>query len=273
MMILQAMRMKVAPVLLLFMGVCFPMHANILFADLAGWGFPVGEQLFYRAYWGAIPVGDAVVSTSWKEGAEGELLRLHLRVRSNRAIAVAYPVSIDIESIVRAADFLPVRHHQRRREGRRRAEVEVTFDHEKGVAVQHEILRERITEIPLEKDTRDIFTFLYYVRRYPMQLGNNSHYRVLTDDRIYDLWLKVSEDELKVSTILDEPVAAFEVEPEAAFEGVFRRHGSLEIQISRDARQLMLFMRANVPIGSVRAVLQEVRGPGEDSWGMLDGDE
>ncbi len=244
-----------------------PILQTTALAKIETWGFPVGEQLVYRVSWGAIPVGEATVTTSWKEGHEGELLRLHLHVRSNRAIAVAYPVRIDIESIVRVDDFLPVRHHQRRREGRRRAEVEVIFDHEKGVAIQRELLRDREDTIELEADTRDIFTFLYYVRRYPMELGNRSHYRVLTDDKIYDLWLDVAEEAVDVRTILDDRVSAFEVEPEAAFEGVFRRHGSLELQVSRDARQLMLFMRANVPIGSVRAVLEAVNGPGCDVWG------
>ena len=243
---------------------------TVALGDWRDWGFPVGEELVYRAYWGAVPVGEAVVSTGWKEGAEGSLLQLRLHVRSNRAIAMVYPVSIDIESIVRAEDFLPVRHTQRRREGRRRAEVEVVFDYEKGVAVQNEILRKRKTEIPLEDDVRDIFTFLYYVRRYPMQLGNRAHYRVLTDDKVYDLWLNVADEEVQVSTLFDESVGAFAVEPEAAFEGVFRRHGSLDIQISRDARQLMLFMRANIPVGSIRSVLREVRGPGDDNWGKLD---
>ncbi len=264
--------------LLLLMGfvpalvVCgdIPVHAD---DQIEQWGFPVGEELVYRAYWGAVPVGQSIVRTAWKEGAEGELLHLKLEVRSNRAIAMVYPVSIDVETVVRVKDFLPIRHTQRRREGRRRAEVIVDFDYEKGIAVQNEVLRGRKTEIPLEEDTRDIFTFLYYVRRYPMALGNKAHYRVLTDDRIYDLWLNVANEEVMVSSVLDDDVAAFDVEPEAAFEGVFRRHGRLDLHISRDARQMMLFMRANIPVGSVRTVLQEVRGPGNDAWGMLDGDD
>ncbi len=239
-------------------------------SQIEQWGFPVGEELVYRAYWGAVPVGEVIVRTAWKDKAEDPLIQLKLEVRSNRAIALVYPVSIDVESILRASDFLPLQHTQRRREGRRRAHVEVTFDHDKGIAVQNEKLRERITEIDLEDDTRDIFSFLYYVRRYPMELDEKSHYRVLTDDRIYDLWLQVAKEEIMVSSVFSDSVAAFDVEPEAAFEGVFRRHGRLDIQVSRDARQLMLSMRANIPIGSIRAVLLEVRGPGTDRWGKLD---
>lgn len=267
---LFSIRKRIYLILLLAVGSPLPLLADVPMEaaeQIAQWGFPVGEEMVYRAYWGAIRVGDVVVRTDWKDGAKGELIQLTLEVRSNRAIALVYPVTIDVESVLRAEDFLPIRHTQRRREGRRRAHVVVDFDHEKGIAIQNEKLRERITEIEIEDDTRDIFTFLYYVRRYPMELGNKAHYQVLTDDKIYDLWLHVAEDSVMVSSILDDDVEAFHVDPEAAFDGVFRREGQLEIQVSKDARQLMLAKRANIPIGSIRTVLREVRGPGEDNWG------
>ena len=247
--------------------------ADVATEQIATWGFPVGEELVYQIKWGAIPVGELTVTTGWIEDAEGELLQLRARVRSNRAIALLYPVSIDMESVVQVDSFLPLRHTLISREGRRRKHEEMLFDHDKGKAHLHAVLRGRKETVELEHETRDLFTFLYYVRRYPMELGSKTHHRVLTDDKIYDLWLEVDEAEQRVSTLLDERVSAVAVEPEAAFEGVFRRQGRLEIHVSRDARQLMLQMRANVPIGSVRVELVEVRGPGSDRWGLLDTEE
>lgn len=234
--------------------------------EIAAWGFPVGEELVYKAYWGAIPVGEAVVSSHWEEGSEGELLLLRLRVRSNRAIAAVYPVRIDVESLIRVSDFLPLRHSQNRREGRRRTEEETVFDYERGVAVWRNARKKREDVIALEPETRDILTFLYYLRRFPFALDSRTHYRVLTDEKIYDLWLNVSKEEEQLKGILDDRIPVVEIEPEAAFDGVFRRQGRLHIHVSRDPRQLMLRMRANIPVGSVRMVLSEVRGPGEDVW-------
>lgn len=247
--------------------------ADVAMEQIATWGFPIGEELVYQVKWGAIPVGEVTVTTGWVEDAEGALLQLRSRVRSNRAIAMLYPVSIDMESVVQVDSFLPVRHTLISREGRRRKHEEMQFDYDKGEALLHAVLRGRKETVKLEHETRDLFTFLYYVRRYPMELGSKTHHRVLTDDKIYDLWLEVAEAEQRVSTILNERVSAVSVEPEAAFEGVFRRQGRLEIHVSRDPRQLMLQMRANVPIGSIWVELVEVRGPGSDRWGLLDTEE
>lgn len=241
-------------------------------SHLDAWGFPVGEELEYSISWGAIPVARAVVGANWKEGSEGELLLLWLNVRSNRAIALIYPVTIKIESCVRADNFMPVWFKQNRREGRRRTNEETYFDYENGKAIWRSLQKKEKKEIPLEEGTRDLFSFLYYLRRIPFELGSNTHHRVLTDDKIYDLWIQVAEDEIKESSLFADPVPAVEITPKAAFEGVFRREGSMEIKVSRDQRQLTLYMRANIPIGSIRAVLKDVRGPGEDSWGRLEGD-
>jgi hypothetical protein len=245
------------------------LSAENVSSQIEEWGFPVGEELTYRISWGAVPVATAVVGTSWKEGDEGELLLLWLRVRSNRAIAVVYPVSIQIESCVRVDDFMPVWFKQNRREGRRRTHEETYFDYEKGKAMWRSLTKDKEKEIPLETGTRDLFSFLYYLRRTPFVLGSKTHHRVLTDDKIYDLWIQVADEETSESSILDDPVAAVEIVPEAAFEGVFRRNGSMEIKVSRDARQLTLYMRANIPIGSIKATLKDVRGPGEDVWGQI----
>jgi hypothetical protein len=231
------------------------------------WGFPVGEELVYRIYWGAVPVGESIVSTSWQEGAEGKLLVLSMRVRSNRAIAAIYPVTIHIESVVCADTFMPVSHTQKRREGRHRTEETVTFDYEEGRARIWSVLRKRETIVELEPGVRDVFSFLYYIRRHPFVFDTKERHRVLADDKIYDLWLQTGDRETSVDSVLHDRVAALEVVPEAAFDGVFRRQGRLEILVSRDTRQLMLQMRASVPVGSIRTVLTEVRGPGADRWG------
>ncbi|MFU8779828.1 MAG: DUF3108 domain-containing protein [Kiritimatiellia bacterium] len=236
-------------------------------------GFPVGEELVYQIHWGIVPVAEAVVTTAWQEGAEGELLVLRLRVRSNRAIAAIYPVSIDLESIVRMDGFRPLRHTQNRREGRRRSRLEVIFDYAGETATIRSIHRGREKSVPLEPGVRDVFTSLYYMRRYPFELGAKTHYRVLSDRNIYDLWLQTGNREVRVSSLNDQKVAAVAIEPEASVDDLFVHEGRPEIYVSRGARQLMLRMQVRVPIGSIRAVLSEVRGPAADIWDTREGED
>ncbi len=232
---------------------------------LEEWGVPIGEELVYRVYWGAVPVGEAVSSLQWENPDKPERLLLRMQAISNRAIAMVYPVRIDVSTLVNPETFLPIEHRQNRREGRRRIEEITTFDHARGEAIWKSIGRDRTHRVPIEPDTRDILTLSYFLRRHPIEPGPRKHHRVLADKKLYDLWLDIREGE-PFRMRDHEPVDTWDVEPEAAFDGVFRREGTLDIRVSRDIRQILVYMRANIPVGSVRVELVEVRGPGNDFW-------
>ncbi len=228
--------------------------------------FPMGEEIEYRVYWGRIPVGTAVISTEWEDDEEhGPLVAIRVEVVSNRVIETLYPVDIRIESLIDPSTFLPVRFTQDRKEGRRHTHEITEFDYDNLIAHWRSLSRDREDTFELEPDTRDLLSFAYYMRKKGFQRNERREFRVMADDKIYDLWLESrGTDAIRLRHY--GRVSSVEVEPEAAFEGLFVRRGRIQFWVSRDERQLMTQMVGSIPVASIRLVLQRVRGPGNDSW-------
>ncbi len=229
--------------------------------------FPVGEELIYRVYWGVLSVGEARVWTEWVQDRESDrtLLAIRFRTRSNKVIATIYPVDDWLETLVDPMTFLPVRFEKNMREGRKRYHEITTFNHETLTASWTNLIRQTSREFPIEPDTRDLASFMYYLRGQPFRKGQQSQHRVMADEKIYDLFLRVAAEE----TVKLDPfgrVPCFRIEPDAKFEGLFVRKGKMTVWVSRDARCISTKITASVPVADVRIELVEVRGPGDDEW-------
>jgi hypothetical protein len=81
--------------------------------------------------------------------------------------------------------------------------------------------------------------------------------RVMADEKIYDLYVKVGRRE-----DLDLPDLgrrqSIKLEPEAAFNGLFVRKGKLWMWVSDDADRFCTRLAAKVPVASVSLWLSEV---------------
>lgn len=227
--------------------------------------FPVGEELVYRILWGRIGVGRSVATTEWVEEDGRTLLAIRLRTRTNRVLSRLYPVDDHIESLIDPHTFLPVRFTVNFSQGRYRKHEITEFDHEAGVAHWRSLIRDREDTFELEDDTRCLVSFSYYLRQHPFEEGKRQHFRVMADDKIYDLWLE-SRGLDRIRLRHYGRVPSIELEPEAAFEGIFVRRGRMTLWVSDDERRIVTQMQAAVPVASVRLVLHRVRGPGNDDW-------
>lgn len=227
--------------------------------------FPVGERLVYRVYWGLIPVGEAQVWTEWVTREGRTLLAIHHRTRSNSVIAKIYPVNDRLETLVDPVTFLPVRFEKDMNEGRHRYHEITTFNYETLTAEWRSLVKNKTKTFPIEPDTRDLATFMYYLRAKPFEEGHKSHHRVMADEKIYDLYMNVTRVE-KVDLDDFGKIACYRVEPDAKFEGLFVRKGKMTVWVSRDDRFLCTQIKASVPVADIRVVLAEVHGPGDDQW-------
>ena len=227
--------------------------------------FPVGEEIHYRVYWGRIPVGTTVISTEWVEKYGRTLLAIRMRTQSNRVLDRIYPVDDVIESIIDPHTFLPLRFTKNLSEGRYRAHEITKFDYENNIAYWRSLTREREDTFELEPDTRDLVSFAYYMRKVGFTPGETRQFRVMADDKIYDLWLEARDYE-SIRLRNYGRVSSIEVEPEAAFEGLFVRRGRIVFWVSDDDRRVLTQMQGQIPVASIRLVLDHVRGPGDDRW-------
>ena len=232
---------------------------------LPGCSWPVGEKLTYQIYWGFIPVGTAVIWTEWAESDGRKLLAIRMRTFSNKVIEKIYPVNDTIESQVDPGPFLPVQFSKNMSEGSHRYHEVTVFDRTNLVARWESKLTGKKRVFKIEPTTRDIPTFMFAMRGQPFSPGKREHFRVMADEKIYDLWLNILKNE-KVDLDAYDSVPCVKTEPEAAFNGLFVRKGKVWAWISKDPRGLATRLEASIPVANVHALLMKVEGPGTDFW-------
>ena len=227
--------------------------------------FQVGEELVYKVYWGIIPVGYATIKTEWTELEGRKLLAIRYRAASNKVLSALYPVDSTMESLIDPVTFKSVRYTKNLREGRHRYNEVTTFDYDRLTAHWLSLTKDKTKTFGLETETRDLVAFLYALRAWPFVQNETRQYRVMADDDIYDLWLRVKGKEAVKLSVFGK-VASVRVEPDAAFNGIFVRKGKLTAWVSDDERRFVTRVVATLPVVDIDVVLCEVRGPGDDSW-------
>lgn len=232
---------------------------------LPGFSWPVGEKVTYRLYWGLIPVGTAVAWTEWVEVEGRRLVALRLRTISNKVVEKIYPVDDTVESLVDPGPFLPVKFTKNMSEGTHRYHEVTVFDRTNRVARWESKLTGKTRTFPIEADTRDIPSFMYSMRSRTYEPGTREHFKVMADEKIYDLWLNINKKE-KLDLPEYNDVPCLKLEPEAAFNGLFVRKGRMWAWISDDPRCLAAKMMVSIPVANIRGVLVSVEGPGSDFW-------
>jgi hypothetical protein len=227
--------------------------------------FHIGEELVYRIYWGNVPVGSTRITTQWALEDQRKLIVIRYRTLSNKIIDTLYPVDDTIETYVDPVTFLPVRFVKRLNEGRHRYHEVTTFDYSNRVAHWESLIKKKTKTFALESDTRDLVSFMYLLRSVPFHPDSSHQYRVMADDKTYDLWVKIAGPEpVRLNTF--GAVNSLRFDPEAAFEGIFVRKGKLTAWVSTDDRRLCTRMVGSVPVASINVLLTEVYGPGNDFW-------
>jgi len=235
--------------------------------------FPVGETLEYKLYWGVVPVGRAEFQTFWDTFEGRPVIVIRATARTTAVVAAIYPVEDLIQSIVDPETLLPIKYTQKLREGRHKRDDEVIFDHENGRAVWSKIGKKSKTKtIEIDGDTRDVLALTYKMRGGDFGVDSSDNFKVLVDDKLYDLSVKGVEK--KERDVADYgKIECLEVEPEAAFGGIFVRKGKVRLWFSEDKRRVCVRMTGKVPLANVKAVLKKVSGPGDDFWVKKEDDE
>jgi hypothetical protein len=229
--------------------------------------FPVGEGMVYRIYWGVIPVGEATITTAWIRDNGRTLLEVSYRARSNKVLSTLYPVDDTIKTLVEPETFRPVSFTMDMREGRHRKQELTTFDYEGGVGRWQSLLKNKEKTFAIDAETRDLVTFMYFARRQGFTPGAEHKFRVMADEKVYDLAIKARKDLETIDLPNHGEVSCLRLDPEAQFNGIFMRTGKATVWVSNDSRRLTTKVSASVPVvGSVKAILVRVTGPGEDAW-------
>jgi hypothetical protein len=214
--------------------------------------FQIGEQLTYAISWLNIRAGTAVMGVT--AGTEGTrpLLKLVTTAQSRPAITKFFPVDNRVESMVDPETLLPEHLTFRRREGKKREDIEYTFHQKEGTVT--EVKGGMRETLPILPHTQDAISCLHYARSaLKPNPGSSLTMNVHHDKKNHKLEVLVE----KVETIRGawgsiETIRVLVVMP---FEGIFLNQGNIRVWFTNDARRIPLRMKAKVVIGTIVADL------------------
>ena len=215
--------------------------------------FQVGEQLTYDISWLNITAGTAVMVVSGA-GTDGDqpLVKLVTTAQSRPTIAKFFPVDNRVESLLDLATLLPEHLTFKRREGKKKEDIEYLFHQREGAVT---VVKGGATErLEMPPGTQDVISCLYYTRSaLSLQPGASLTMNVYHDKKNRKLDVRVEE----IETISGpwgtaETARLLVVMP---FQGVFLNQGNLRVWLTNDERRIPVRMKAKVVIGSIVADL------------------
>jgi hypothetical protein len=215
--------------------------------------FQAGEQLTYDISWMHITAGTAVMAVS-EAGTDRDraLTKLLTTAQSRPVITTFFPVDNRVESIVDSATLLPEHLNFKRREGKKKEDIEYTFHQKEGRVT---VVKGGTTEtLEMPPGTQDVISCLYYARNgLSLQPGSVMTMNVYHDKKNRKLEVRVEEIET-VSGSWGE-VATARVLVVMPFQGIFLNQGNIRVWFTTDDRRIPVRMKAKVIIGSIVADL------------------
>jgi uncharacterized protein DUF3108 len=220
--------------------------------------FKVGEHLTYALNWGIIAAGTAVLEVADRQTLAGrQVVKLVHTARSNEFISVFYPVNNRVESLLDEEAGYPHRLFFKRREGRRKNDIEVVFDQ---TAHRATVTKDGSTEtMEVPPGVQDTLSVIYSARTLPsLEVGSSTIIHVNHDKKNYRLELRIEGTErLKGPLGEFDTIRILAVMP---FRGLFLNEGNIRVWVTNDAARIPVLMKAKVLIGSVSATLTKVEG-------------
>ncbi|MCC7053752.1 MAG: DUF3108 domain-containing protein [Gemmatimonadaceae bacterium] len=211
---------------------------------------PVGERLTYDVKFSAVRVGSGFMETVGYESVRG-LNALHVRFVV-RGGTFFYKVNDVLESWIDTTRFLSLRHKQDLSEGSRDRERTFEFFPERRTFSQ-----DGQPEVPGVADPLDEGSFLYFVRRVPLEVGRTYEFpRYFKPDRNPVRIIVLRRERIRV------PAGEFNtivIQPIIKAKGLFSEGGKAQVWLTDDSTRAMVQMKSSLPIGSLNLYLREYR--------------
>ena len=210
----------------------------------------VGERLDYDVKFSAVKVGSGFMEAVGYEPVRGvNALYVKFTVRGGTFF---YKVNDVLESWIDTTRFVSLRHHQELSEGSR--------DRDR----HFEVFPERRTfsldgkpEEPGVADPLDEGSFLYFVRRVPLEVGRTYEFaRYFRPDRNPVRIIVLRRETIKV------PAGTFRtvvIQPIIKAKGLFSEGGKAQVWLTDDSARVMVQMKSSLPIGSLNLYLRAYR--------------
>ena len=216
--------------------------------------FRIGERLTYEVSWLNLTAATAVMEVASTAGREGtsSTAKLIGTARSTPIITKFFPVDNRVESELDLGTLTPEHLTFRRREGKKKEDIEYTFHQKEGTVTA---VRGGTTEsLSIPAGTHDIISCLYYTRAVlPPRPGASLRMNVYHDKKNRPVEVRVEGIESleggwgKVETV--------RVRVIMPFHGLFMNKGDIHVWVTNDERKIPVRMKAKVVLGAIVADL------------------
>lgn len=236
--------------------------------DYSACFFP-GEVSEYKISWMGLPLAWSKSTTELITENGKEYIRLHVISKSYATYSKIYKVDDEVEVIIDPETALPLRLDFKIQEGSRKKNMLTTFDHTKKIAIHEDRIAKTTEELPIDSDTRDIYTFIYTLRGKSIEEITAKPQILFVEGKRYTLELvDKGKDTIKLSEYGKVPSNT--LEPVAEFNGLFLRQGKVMCWVSEEERRMITCIKAKIPVGKITIKLDKVSGPGTDFWATED---
>ena len=220
-----------------------------------------GETLDYDLVWLRITGGGARMTIA---PADDGRYRLTSIGKSSKTFARIYSVRDEIETFVSRETFSTLHYRKLLKEGSNRKDETTVIDPSTHIAT-----RRGDEYIPVPPVVFDPLSLIYYMRGFPLKLGEVLKFTILADGKLRDVEAHVVRTET-----LDTPAGKFNclvVEPHMEAAGIFREDAKSQMTIwySDDWRHLPVRIRSEAKIGAITATLRSVAS---GTWSAEPGD-
>ena len=218
--------------------------------------FGPGESLRFSIEYGLIKAGSAWLEVAAMETYRGRsCYHFVSRAESNDFMSKIYKVRDRIDSLVDAEGLYSYRYRKHIREGDYKKNYDASYDPRAGKVKYSD---GKIFDMTAY--ARDGLAAFYYMRFVPLEVGRDVVIPHHSDKASSDIVVKVHRKET-----VDVPAGRFAcvvIEPVMSAGGLFKNSGRLTIWVTDDARRIPVLMKSKIPVGSIDAVLQEIK-PGK----------
>lgn len=228
--------------------------SNTLFIASDAASQSIDEQFVFELRWSGIKAGTATMEIIHEEN----VALIISTARSADWVSLFYTVDDRIEShLVKKPSLplfgLPTDYRVKIREGRRRRNKEVIFDHEKLKALYIDHRKGKKKEFVILPDTLDPLSSLFHVRTLDIEVGKSIFVNIFDSKRMWNVEVQVLRKE-RLKTGLGE-FNTVVIKPLMKSEGIFNRKGDMVIWLTDDERHIPVMMKTKIVVGSVVATL------------------
>ncbi|MGI8641067.1 MAG: DUF3108 domain-containing protein [Pyrinomonadaceae bacterium] len=230
--------------------------------------YKAGETLNYEGKFSklllrGVSVADLNFTVENIPNSQNFLVKSEAKSKGTLIKLFGFKFNQDIQSTVNGENFSILKTIKRDEQGDRVRESGAIFDYteKKVIYVEtdpNDLARPpRRVASPIEKDTQDLITGIYMIRRLPLAVGKTFELSISDSGLVYKIPVRVTARQQQKSIL--GKTWCFRVEPEVFGENrLIEKDGSMILWITDDSRRLPVRAQIDIDFGKVEVKLKQI---------------